>query len=168
MEKTMKKYLLGKITAAAVFGLTIGAAAQAAEPIKIGSVLSVTGPAAFLGDPELKTLELYLTERINAGGGVLGRKLELVLLRRRRRRRQGQRFRQAPDRGRTKSTSSSAARPPARPWPSLPLAEQAEHAVHLAGRRGRDRRAGQEVGVQDAAYRPHGREKIFEDMQQRG
>ncbi|WP_229496317.1 ABC transporter substrate-binding protein [Massilia polaris] len=49
----------------------------AAETIKIGSVLSVTGPAAFLGDPELKTLQLYV-EKINAAGGVLGRKLELV------------------------------------------------------------------------------------------
>ncbi|MFZ3289855.1 MAG: ABC transporter substrate-binding protein [Telluria sp.] len=53
------------------------AAASAAEPIKIGSVLSVSGPAAFLGDPELKTLQLYV-EKINAAGGVLGRKLELV------------------------------------------------------------------------------------------
>ena len=51
--------------------------AGAAEPIKIGSVLSVTGPAAFLGDPELKTLRLYV-EKINKEGGVLGRPLELV------------------------------------------------------------------------------------------
>jgi branched-chain amino acid transport system substrate-binding protein len=77
MEKTMKKYLLGKLAAAAAFGLVLGTAAQAAEPIKVGSVLSVTGPAAFLGDPELKTLQLYI-ERINAQGGVLGRKLELT------------------------------------------------------------------------------------------
>ena len=28
------------------------------EPIRIGAFLSVTGPAAFLGDPELKTLEM--------------------------------------------------------------------------------------------------------------
>ncbi len=53
------------------------ASATAADPIKIGSVLSVSGPAAFLGDPELKTLQLYI-EKINAEGGVLGRKLELV------------------------------------------------------------------------------------------
>ena len=53
------------------------AQAQAQEPIRIGAFLSVTGPAAFLGDPELKTLELYV-ERLNASGGVLGRKLQLV------------------------------------------------------------------------------------------
>jgi len=46
------------------------------EPIRIGAFLSVTGPAAFLGDPEQKTLELYV-EKINAQGGVLGRKLQL-------------------------------------------------------------------------------------------
>jgi branched-chain amino acid transport system substrate-binding protein len=54
------------------------AAAQAQEPIRIGSFLSVTGPAAFLGDPEQKTLELYV-EKINAAGGVLGRKLALTV-----------------------------------------------------------------------------------------
>ncbi len=47
------------------------------QPIKIGAFLSVTGPAAFLGDPEQKTLELYV-QKLNAAGGVLGRKLELV------------------------------------------------------------------------------------------
>ncbi len=51
--------------------------AFAADPIKIGSVLSVTGPAAFLGDPELKTLQMYV-EDINKKGGVLGRPLQLV------------------------------------------------------------------------------------------
>ena len=64
--------------ALAALALFLGASpnAHAQAPIKIGSVLSVTGPGAFLGDPEKKTLNLYI-ERINAGGGVLGRKLEL-------------------------------------------------------------------------------------------
>jgi branched-chain amino acid transport system substrate-binding protein len=52
-------------------------AALAADPIKIGSVLSITGPAAFLGDPELKTLQMYV-EELNKKGGVLGRQLQLV------------------------------------------------------------------------------------------
>ena len=55
----------------------IAFAAHAAPPIKIGSFLAATGPAAFLGDPEMKTLELYV-DKINAAGGVLGRKLELI------------------------------------------------------------------------------------------
>ena len=51
--------------------------ALAQEPIRIGAFLSSTGPAAFLGDPELKTLELYV-DKLNADGGVIGRKLQLV------------------------------------------------------------------------------------------
>ncbi len=51
--------------------------ASGAEPIKIGSFLAVTGPASFLGDPELKTLQMYV-EDLNAKGGVKGRKLELI------------------------------------------------------------------------------------------
>jgi len=62
---------------AATLAASIFTGVQAAEPIKIGSFLSVTGPASFLGDPELKTLELYV-ERINAAGGVIGRPLELI------------------------------------------------------------------------------------------
>jgi branched-chain amino acid transport system substrate-binding protein len=57
--------------------LTVGAQGALAE-VKIGAVLSVTGPASFLGDPEKKTLEIYVDE-INAKGGVNGRKLRLVI-----------------------------------------------------------------------------------------
>ena len=62
--------------AAALMAASAGAFAQGND-IKVGAVLSVTGPAAFLGEPELKTLQLYI-ERINGAGGVLGRKLALV------------------------------------------------------------------------------------------
>lgn len=51
--------------------------AHAADPIKIGSFLTVTGPASFLGDPELKTLQMVVDE-INAQGGVLGRPVQLI------------------------------------------------------------------------------------------
>ncbi|MFT6916595.1 MAG: branched-chain amino acid transport system substrate-binding protein [Motiliproteus sp.] len=53
------------------------AAVLAEEPIRIGTFLAITGPASFLGDPELKTLTMAI-EEINAAGGVLGRPLELV------------------------------------------------------------------------------------------
>ncbi len=66
--------LAGTFAAAALIG-TGTAAAQ--EPIRIGAFLAVTGPASFLGDPEQKTLDMYV-ERINAAGGVLGRKLQLI------------------------------------------------------------------------------------------
>jgi branched-chain amino acid transport system substrate-binding protein len=57
--------------------LLAAGAALAQQPIRIGSFLAVTGPAAFLGDPEQKTLEMYV-EKLNAAGGLLGRKLQLV------------------------------------------------------------------------------------------
>lgn len=72
MNTTLKKLLAG---VALLFGSMAVMAQQA--PIKIGSVLSVTGPAAFLGDPQLKTFQLYVDD-INAKGGVLGRKLQFI------------------------------------------------------------------------------------------
>ncbi len=73
----MMKHSILKIVTAAAIAVGTSLSAFAADPIKIGSVLSVTGPAAFLGDPELKTLQLYV-EKINKEGGVLGRQLQLV------------------------------------------------------------------------------------------
>ena len=55
-----------------------GAVAQAAEPIKIGAILSVTGPASFLGAPEARTLEMLVAET-NKKGGVLGRQVQLII-----------------------------------------------------------------------------------------
>lgn len=50
----------------------------AGEPIKIGAIFSVTGKAAFLGEPEKQTVDM-LVEQINKDGGVLGRPLEVVV-----------------------------------------------------------------------------------------
>jgi len=50
----------------------------AEDPIKIGAVLSVTGPASPLGEPERNTAQL-VQEQINAKGGLLGRKLEIIV-----------------------------------------------------------------------------------------
>ena len=70
---------LSRLAAASAAVLALGlSAATAADPIKIGSVLAVTGPASFLGDPEDKTLKMYV-EKINDAGGVLGRPLELII-----------------------------------------------------------------------------------------
>ncbi|MEW6122342.1 MAG: ABC transporter substrate-binding protein [Pseudomonadota bacterium] len=64
--------------AAAISTSLVSGFALAADPVKIGSVVSATGPAAFLGDPEAKTLKLYV-EELNKKGGLLGRPVELVL-----------------------------------------------------------------------------------------
>ncbi|MCP3666789.1 MAG: ABC transporter substrate-binding protein [Gammaproteobacteria bacterium] len=67
------------ITALGVsLALTLGSSQLlAADNIKIGTFLAVTGGASFLGDPELKTLQMYI-EELNAKGGIDGRQLELV------------------------------------------------------------------------------------------
>jgi branched-chain amino acid transport system substrate-binding protein len=64
-------------TLLALLAAGCGRERQGQEPIRIGAVLSITGGGAFLGDPMLKSLQLYV-ERINAQGGVNGRRLELI------------------------------------------------------------------------------------------
>jgi branched-chain amino acid transport system substrate-binding protein len=56
----------------------LGVATVASAEIRIGSTLSETGPAAFLGDPEAKTLRM-LVDKANAAGGINGEPIELVL-----------------------------------------------------------------------------------------
>ena len=68
------QFLLRTIAAA----LLATAASAAQAEIKIGAVLSVTGPASFLGDPEKKTLEMYVAD-INAKGGVNGQQIKLFV-----------------------------------------------------------------------------------------
>jgi branched-chain amino acid transport system substrate-binding protein len=51
--------------------------AASSEPIKIGAIFAVTGPAANLGAPEAKTADM-LVERLNNAGGISGRKIQLI------------------------------------------------------------------------------------------
>ncbi|QPF90447.1 ABC transporter substrate-binding protein [Bradyrhizobium commune] len=59
-------------TALAATGARTGWAAD--EPLRVGSILSVTGPAAFLGEDMKAGLQLAVDE-INAAGGIGGRKV---------------------------------------------------------------------------------------------
>ncbi len=70
----MRRHILALVGAVAVSLFASNASAQ----VKIGAILSVTGPASFLGEPEKRTLEMYIAD-INALGGVNGQKLELVV-----------------------------------------------------------------------------------------
>ncbi|HMK44088.1 MAG TPA: hypothetical protein VK445_08125, partial [Dissulfurispiraceae bacterium] len=61
-----------RITLCAIFTVTLFVCftvgfADAQEPIKIGAIFSVTGPASFLGEPE-KNTALMLKEQINKAG----------------------------------------------------------------------------------------------------
>ena len=72
--KGKKEMVVGILLAVLLSGTFAGAA----EPVKIGAILSVTGPASFLGGPEARTLEMLVEEQ-NKKGGVLGRKIELIV-----------------------------------------------------------------------------------------
>jgi branched-chain amino acid transport system substrate-binding protein len=72
------KRKLGLVVAVLLAALSVWTFAQAAEPIKIGAVFSVTGPASFLGEPERNTAKM-LEEDINKSGGLLGRKVEIIV-----------------------------------------------------------------------------------------
>jgi len=61
----------------AAISLLFSVNAFAAAPIKIGALFAVTGPAAFLGEPERNSAKMVIDE-INKAGGVKGHKLELV------------------------------------------------------------------------------------------
>jgi branched-chain amino acid transport system substrate-binding protein len=70
--------MTGYARIAAAIGLVgVLGVGEVAAQVKVGAVLSITGPASFLGDPEKRTLEMYV-EDINAKGGVNGQKLQLV------------------------------------------------------------------------------------------
>jgi branched-chain amino acid transport system substrate-binding protein len=74
-EISMKKTLSWGALFVAL-GLGVAAGAQAQAPIRIGELNSYKAQPAFL-DPYKKGWELAL-EEINAGGGLLGRKVEVV------------------------------------------------------------------------------------------
>ncbi|HEX5528287.1 MAG TPA: ABC transporter substrate-binding protein, partial [Methylomirabilota bacterium] len=58
--------------------LAMPMAASAQKPIKVGVPLPLSGPPALFGDPASKGAQMYVDE-LNAKGGVLGRKIELII-----------------------------------------------------------------------------------------
>ncbi len=73
-----RRRFLHLVSAAAlvVTGAVAGpAAADETAPLRVGSILSVTGPAAFLGEDMKAGLELAV-EEMNAAGGIGGRKID--------------------------------------------------------------------------------------------
>jgi branched-chain amino acid transport system substrate-binding protein len=71
-----------RLAAAAVIGMLAAAPAppaqaQSGQPIKIGLATELTGPLAGNGKQILLTAQIW-TEEVNAGGGLLGRPVELV------------------------------------------------------------------------------------------
>jgi branched-chain amino acid transport system substrate-binding protein len=57
--------------------LAVPMAADAQKAIKVGMPMPLSGPPALFGEPATKGAQMFVDE-INAKGGVLGRKLELI------------------------------------------------------------------------------------------
>ena len=70
------RFRLSALLIAAVMLLPLAAEAQ--KPIKVGFPMIMSGPGALFGEPASKGAQMYV-EEINAKGGVLGRKLELIV-----------------------------------------------------------------------------------------
>jgi len=73
MKKRLSVVLLG-----AVFLLAMGAAGEAADPIKLGAFFDLTGPSAAIGTPTKLVAEMVV-KKINGEGGIGGRPLQLVI-----------------------------------------------------------------------------------------
>ncbi|MFZ5756338.1 MAG: urea ABC transporter substrate-binding protein [Pseudomonadota bacterium] len=77
----MKRRFLIKLLAAGVLagGTALSAVAQAADTIKVGILHSLSGTMA-ISETSLKDMALFTIDEINASGGVLGKKLEPVVV----------------------------------------------------------------------------------------
>src|SRR5687768_6106737 len=73
----MRSNLLATFTLA-VAGLAAALPVAAQKPIRVGYPVILSGPGALIGEPSLKGAQMFV-EEINAKGGVLNRKIELVV-----------------------------------------------------------------------------------------
>lgn len=72
MKKTAACIITG------VFLFCFSTTVLAADTYKIGAVLAVSGPAAYLGEPEKNTVKM-VEEQINAAGGINGHPIEVIV-----------------------------------------------------------------------------------------
>ncbi|WP_310601324.1 ABC transporter substrate-binding protein [Desulfobulbus sp.] len=70
--------MLGRFMAWGGVAALLMASPAWAAGIKIGAILAETGPAAFLGGPEARSLRM-LVDEINAKGGIAGKPVELIV-----------------------------------------------------------------------------------------
>lgn len=75
MNPLKRKYVSALLTGSVFLGMTAFNNAAYAEPVHIGSILSVTGPAAFLGEDMKAGMELAI-EEINKSGGIQGEEVK--------------------------------------------------------------------------------------------
>ena len=70
--------MLRVLTMVLALALAVPMTASAQKAIKVGMPIPLSGPPALFGDPASKGAQMYV-EELNAKGGVLGRKIELVI-----------------------------------------------------------------------------------------
>jgi len=70
--------ILRVLTMLLALALAVPMTASAQKAIKVGMPIPLSGPPALFGDPASKGAQMYVDE-LNAKGGVLGRKIELIV-----------------------------------------------------------------------------------------
>jgi len=73
----MKRNVILASLAAAALALALGCSGGKSSTIKIGHEVALTGPNATWGQAESNALKMAV-DKINAGGGVLGKKLQVI------------------------------------------------------------------------------------------
>ena len=66
------------VLAFTIFAFMLAGCAKPKEAIKVGAILAVTGPAAYLGGPEARTLEMLVAD-VNKAGGIMRRQVQLIV-----------------------------------------------------------------------------------------
>lgn len=81
MHRNWVRLCLALLVIAALVGAAVGCVkkerAQPLEPIKLGVLVPLTGPAAATGQ-EMRNVYLLAADQVNAEGGVLGRRVEIL------------------------------------------------------------------------------------------
>ena len=77
MRKNLQSIFL-VLVAISLFAFMLPTQASAADTIKVGIVLPLTGPQAKFGEIEKQSFDMAL-EEINGGGGIKGKKLEFIM-----------------------------------------------------------------------------------------
>ena len=83
MKSTLRNSLLtvAMVACSALAVTFFSGCSKPEEPktnIKVGAILAETGGASFLGGPEARTIRM-MVEQINAGGGINGQQIELIV-----------------------------------------------------------------------------------------
>ena len=72
------KIVIPAISILIILSMALVGCAKKKEPVKIGAILSITGPGKYSGE-EVRDAMFLAVDEINAWGGINGRKIELII-----------------------------------------------------------------------------------------